>query len=41
MPADTPRSILDECRDYGATVEVVQGVITDAARVQLGEGDAQ
>jgi threonine synthase len=32
MPADTPRSIVDECRSYGAEVELVQGVITDAAK---------
>jgi len=32
MPDDTPRSIVDECRSYGATVELVRGVITDAAR---------
>lgn len=32
MPRDTPRSIVDECRSYGATVELVEGVITDAAR---------
>jgi threonine synthase len=32
MPRDTPRSIVDECREYGATVELVEGVITDAAR---------
>jgi threonine synthase len=32
MPRDTPRSIVDECRQYGATVELVEGVITDAAR---------
>jgi threonine synthase len=32
MPKDTPRSIVDECRDYGAQVELVEGVITDAAK---------
>jgi threonine synthase len=32
MPQDTPRSIIDECRSYGAEVELVAGVITDAAR---------
>ncbi|MGA7617663.1 MAG: threonine synthase, partial [Thermoanaerobaculia bacterium] len=32
MPVDTPRSIVDECRSYGAEVELVQGVITDAAK---------
>lgn len=32
MPRDTPQSIVDECRDYGAEVELVEGVITDAAK---------
>ena len=32
MPQDTPKSIIDECRGYGATVELVAGVITDAAK---------
>ena len=32
MPNDTPASIVDECRDYGAQVELVEGVITDAAK---------
>jgi threonine synthase len=32
MPQDTPRSIVDECRGYGATVELVPGFITDAGR---------
>lgn len=32
MPRDTPASIVDECRSYGAEVELVAGVITDAAR---------
>ena len=32
MPKDTPPSIVDECRGYGAEVELVEGVITDAAR---------
>lgn len=33
MPSDTPDSILDECRSYGAEVDTVPGVITDAARL--------
>lgn len=33
MPKDTPKSIVNECRSYGAEVELVEGVITDAARV--------
>ena len=32
MPRDTPQPIIDECRGYGAEVELVEGVITDAAR---------
>lgn len=32
MPRDTPQSIVDECRSYGAEVELVTGVITDAAK---------
>jgi threonine synthase len=32
MPRDTPKSIIDECRDYGAEVELVAGVITDAGK---------
>src|SRR5260370_11369995 len=32
MPGDTPQSIVDECRGYGAQVELVAGVITDAGR---------
>jgi threonine synthase len=32
MPTDTPQSIVDECRGYGAEVELVAGVITDAGK---------
>jgi len=32
MPRDTPQSIIDECRSYGAQIELVAGVITDAAK---------
>lgn len=32
MPRDTPQSIIDECQAYGAQVELVAGVITDAAK---------
>jgi len=32
MPRDTPQSIVNECRGYGAQVELVAGVITDAAK---------
>ncbi|HKO01492.1 MAG TPA: threonine synthase [Thermoanaerobaculia bacterium] len=32
MPQDTPKSIVDECRSYGAEVELVAGLITDAGK---------
>lgn len=32
MPRDTPESIVEECRGYGAQVELVAGIITDAGR---------
>ena len=32
MPEDTPRSVVEECRGFGAEVELVRGVITDAAK---------
>src|ERR1051325_10792839 len=32
MPRDTPQSIVDECRGYGAEVDLVAGVITDAGK---------
>jgi threonine synthase len=32
MPRDTPQSIVDECRSYGAEVELVAGVITNAGK---------
>jgi threonine synthase len=32
MPRDTPQSIVDECRSFGAEVELVAGVITDAGK---------
>ncbi len=32
MPRDTPKSIIEECRSYGAEVELVAGVITDAGK---------
>src|ERR1043166_486902 len=32
MPRDTPQSIVDECQSYGAEVELVAGVITDAGK---------
>jgi threonine synthase len=32
MPRDTPPSIVEECRSYGAQVELVAGVITDAGK---------
>jgi len=32
MPEDTPRAFVDECRHYGAEVELVPGTIADAGR---------
>lgn len=32
MPGDTPRSFIEECRLYGATVHLVPGTIADAGR---------
>jgi len=32
MPADTPRPFVDECRHYGAKVDLVDGTIADAGR---------
>jgi len=32
MPRDTPKSIVEECRSYGAEVELVAGLITDAGK---------
>lgn len=32
MPASTPATIMAECRAFGATVELVDGTISDAAR---------
>jgi len=32
MPKDTPATIVEECLAYGATVELVEGVITDAGK---------
>jgi threonine synthase len=33
MPRDTPRSIVDEVRSYGAELQLVEGLITDAGRI--------
>jgi threonine synthase len=33
MPEDTPRANIEECRAVGATVQFVQGLISDAARL--------
>ena len=32
MPADTPRAFVDECRHYGAEVQLVEGTIGDAGQ---------
>lgn len=36
MPADTPQPIINECRHYGTQVTLVDGLISDAARL-VGE----
>jgi threonine synthase len=33
MPIDTPRAIIDECRFYGAETILVDGLISDCARI--------
>ena len=37
MPADTPAAIIDEVRHYGADLQLVDGLITDAGRL-IAEG---
>jgi len=42
MPADTPPAFVDECRHYGAEVELVPGTIADAGKwlaANRGEND--
>ncbi|MQA28595.1 MAG: threonine synthase [Luteitalea sp.] len=38
IPADAKRPFVDECRLYGATVTLVEGLITDAGRVAAERG---
>ena len=39
MPDDTPRAFIDECRLYGARVELVKGTIADAGKWLKANGD--
>ncbi len=41
MPNDTPRTFVDECRLYGAEVELVPGTIADAGRWLREHGPAE
>ncbi len=40
MPDDTPRAFIEECRHYGARVELVKGTIADAGKWLKVNGDA-
>jgi threonine synthase len=40
MPRDAKQPFIDECRLYGATVTLVDGLITDAGRMAAEEGQA-
>lgn len=40
MPRDTPQAFVTECRAYGATVELVDGLITDCGKVVAERKDA-
>lgn len=41
MPEDTPRANIEECRVTGATVELVQGLISDAAVRARAKAEAE
>ncbi len=41
MPEDTPRAFIEECRLYGARVELVKGTIADAGKWLKAHGDGQ
>ena len=41
MPADTPDAMKNECKVYGATVELVDGLISDAGRIVRERGPAE
>ena len=41
MPADTPEAMKNECKVYGAHVELVDGLISDAGRIVRERGEAE
>ena len=41
MPADTPEAMKNECKVYGANVELVDGLISDAGRIVRERGPAE
>jgi threonine synthase len=41
MPADTPDAMKNECKVYGARVELVDGLISDAGRIVRERGPAE
>ncbi|HLG12687.1 MAG TPA: threonine synthase [Dehalococcoidia bacterium] len=41
MPADTPEAMKNECKVYGAHVELVDGLISDAGRIVRERGPAE
>jgi threonine synthase len=41
MPADTPDAMKNECRVYGAHVQLVDGLINDCARIVREEGPSR
>jgi threonine synthase len=41
MPADTPDAMKNECKVYGAHVELVNGLISDAGRIVRERGPAE
>ena len=41
MPADTPDAMKNECKVYGAHVELVDGLISDAGRIVRERGGAE
>ena len=41
MPADTPDAMKNECKVYGAKVELVDGLISDAGRIVRERGPAE
>ncbi|MCW5940799.1 MAG: threonine synthase [Fimbriimonadaceae bacterium] len=41
MPADTPRAFVVECRNHGARVELVDGLITDCGAIVAARKEAE